>query len=150
LAVSTLYDEDTYTWAIRQADALRRRSHNEVDWENVAEEIESLGKSQAQELRSRYAVLLAHLLKWRFQPERRSNSWDATIRTQRRLIAAHLEDNPGLKSRMEALYGQAYVEARGWAASETDLPLPTFPETTPFDLEDAMRESFWPEAREGE
>ncbi len=73
--MSSTYEHDTYSWALAQAEALRRRSGNELDWDNLAEEIESLGKSQASELRSRYIVLLMHLLKWAFQPERRSRSF---------------------------------------------------------------------------
>ena len=143
--MTDLYDRDAYTWAMQQADALRRRSANEIDWDNVAEEIESVGKSQSSELRSRYAVLLLHLLKWLFQPERRSRSWDTSIRVQRRAIEDHLGENPGLKSRRDELFGRAYFEARLTAAGETDLPVEMFPETNPFTLAEAMDENFWPE-----
>ncbi len=141
--MSDPYERDTYTWAMQQADALRRRSANEVDWDNVAEEIESVGKSQSSELRSRYAVLLLHLLKWLFQPERRSRSWDTSIRVQRRAIEDHLGDNPGLKSRRDQLFGRAFFEARLIAAG--DLPVEMYPETNPFTLAEAMDDGFWPE-----
>ncbi len=143
--MTDLYDKDAYTWAMQQADALRRRSANEIDWENVAEEIESVGKSEARELVSRYAVLLAHLLKWRFQPQARGRSWEATIRTQRRLIEKEHQNNPGLKPRREELFADAYVAALGAAVGETGLGLETFPEANPFTLEQAMDENFWPE-----
>ena len=143
--MTDLYERDTYSWAMQQADALRRRSANEVDWDNVAEEVESVGKSQASELRSRYAILLLHLLKWLFQPERRSRSWETSIRVQRHAIEEHLVDNPGLKPRRDELFGRAYFEARLTASSETDLALETFPETNPFKLAEAMDENFWPE-----
>ena len=143
--MSDLYEADGYSWAMAQAEALRRRSANEIDWDNVAEEIESLGKSFANELRSRYVVLLSHLLKWLFQPERRSRSWEATIRTQRLQIADHVAENPGLKSRQADLFMKAYRVARSEASGETDLPIETFPEESPFTLEDAMDEGFWPE-----
>ncbi len=142
----SLYDDDVYTWAMTQAGALRRRSANEIDWDNVAEEIESVGKSQSSELRARYAVLLLHLLKWAFQPAYRTRSWEASIRIQRRLIADHLLENSGLKSRRDELFGRAYVEARLSASGETDLPVETFPETNPFTLAQAMDDAFWPEA----
>jgi hypothetical protein len=144
--MSSLYDTDTYTWSMRQADALRRRSANEIDWENVAEEIESVGKTEARELYSRYAVLLAHLLKWREQPERRSASWEITIKLQRQLTDRHLAENPGLKPRRDELLGQAYIEARANAALETGLPLEAFPDTNPFTLAQAMDPEFWPDA----
>lgn len=143
--MSTLYDDDTFTWAMKQADALRRRSANEIDWENVAEEIESVGKAEARELESRYVVLLAHLLKWRYQPDRRGASWEITIKVQRRQIARHLERNPGLKSQRDELFAAAYFEAVANAALETTLDLGSFPETNPFTFAQAMDEDFWPE-----
>lgn len=144
--MGVLYDEDTYTWAMQQADALRRRSANEIDWDNVAEEIESVGKTEVREIESRYSVLLAHLLKWRYQAERRSASWEITIKVQRRAITRYLEANPGLKSRRDELFGLAYFDATAQAALETSLDLGTFPETNPFTLAQAMDEAFWPEA----
>jgi hypothetical protein len=148
--MSDLYEKDTYTWALQQADALRRRSANEIDWENVAEEIESVGRSEASELRSRYTILLLHLLKWLAQPERRSRSWEASIRVQRRAIADHLGENPGLKSRRDELLARAYFEARLQASAETDLPIEMFSETNPFTLEQAMDDAFWPEPPAGD
>jgi hypothetical protein len=142
--MSDLYEKDTYTWALQQADALRRRSANEIDWENVAEEIESVGRSEARELESRYTVLLAHLLKWRFQLDKRSGSWEATIKVQRRLIDKELRNNPGLKPRREELFADAYVAALG-VAVETGLGLEAFPEASPFTIEQAMDDAFWPE-----
>lgn len=143
--MSDLYDTDTYTWAQQQADALRRRSANEIDWDNVAEEIESVGKSEARELESRYTVLLTHLLKWLYQPAGRSRSWEATIRAQRAAIDKHLGTNPGLKPKRDELFGAAYRIARLTASGETDLPFDAFPETNPFTLSQAMDEAFWPE-----
>ncbi|MDX2236285.1 MAG: DUF29 domain-containing protein [Hyphomonadaceae bacterium] len=143
--MTDLYDKDVYSWALKQADALRRRSANEIDWDNVAEEIESVGKSEARELASRLAVLICHLLKWRFQPELRGKSWRATIITQRRLIAAHLVATPSLKARQDDAFAQAYIEGLGMAARETSLDLDDFPETPPFTLDQAMDPAFWPE-----
>ena len=146
--MKSLYDTDAYTWAMTQADALRRRSANEIDWDNVAEEIESVGKSQASELRSRYITLLLHLLKWRFQPERRTRSWENTVRRERREIVRHLTGNPGLKPDREELFASAYETARLDASTETDLPLESFPQDNPFGLDQAMDEGFWPDAKD--
>ena len=144
--MTDLYEKDTYSWAMQQADALRRRSANEIDWENVAEEIESVGKSQSSELYSRYVVLLTHLLKWVFQPGRRSRSWEASIRVQRVDIARLIDANPGLQPKRDEIFGAAYRTARLAATGETDLQVETFPETNPFTLAEAMDENFWPEA----
>lgn len=139
------YDVDFHAWAHEQADAARRRSANEIDWDNVAEELESLGKQQASELHNRYIVLLAHLLKWRFQPEMRSRSWRATIAEQRRQIAKHLGQNPSLKSVDEEEFGDAYGTARVRASGETDLDEDVFPNDSPFTPEQARADDFWPE-----
>jgi Domain of unknown function DUF29 len=147
--MTDLYDTDVYTWAMQQAEALRKRSANEIDWDNVAEEIESLGKSLSSELHNRYVVLLVHLLKWQFQPEHRSRSWEATIRIQRLALEKHVALNPGLKPKLEALFGEAYAYARIGASGETDLPIETFPATNPFTLAQAMDEGFWPGATAG-
>ncbi len=144
--MTNLYDKDVYTWALQQADALRRRSANEIDWDNVAEEIESVGKTEARELESRYTILLAHLLKWRFQADRRSKSWEISIKVQRVSIARHLEENPGLKPRRDELLGAAYQVARLQAAGETELSEAIFPESNPFTLSEAMDPEFWPDA----
>jgi hypothetical protein len=140
--MGVLYDTDTYTWAMTQADALRRRSANELDWDNIAEEIESVGKTEARELRSRYSVLLAHLLKWQFQPEGRGAGWETTIIIQRRAIMAHLLENPGLKPRRDEIFAAAYLDALQDASTETKLPMRAFPDTNPYTFAQAMDEAF--------
>lgn len=145
MAVDDLYETDFYHWARRQADLARRRSSNELDWDNIAEELEGLSRSEARELFSRYQVLLTHLLKWIVQPERRCRSWRNTIANQRDAIARHLLDNPSLKAREAAEFAAAYVAARRDASSETDLDVTAFPEAPPFSLEQAKDEAYWPE-----
>lgn len=140
------YSEDFHAWALAQADALRRRSPNEVDWENIAEEIESLGKSEARELRSHLLVLCTHLLKWIFQADRRSPSWEISIKTQREDAADLLAENLSLKPRRSELFAAAYKRARLQATLETELPEAIFPETPPFDVDEAMDPTFWPNA----
>ena len=146
-----LYERDFYTWTQRQADALRRAAEAQVntpealDWANVAEEIESMGREQAAKLRSSYRVLLMHLLKWQFQPNLQSRSWRATIARERGDAAEHLMENPGLKPRQEELFVAAYRRARKEAVVETGLLLKMFPETCPFTIEQALDDDFWPE-----
>lgn len=143
--MSKTYDVDFYTWAMSQADAVRRRSANEVDWENVAEELESLGKGEARELHSRYIVLLTHLLKWMYQPKRRSSSWSASIAEQRKMITRHMRQNPGLASKEREEFIDAYDIARVRAVRETRLELVVFPETPPFTIEQAKDENWLPD-----
>ena len=132
--MTTLYESDTYGWALQQAEALRAAARLKLntplalDWENLAEEIESLGKSQARELSSRYYRLLAHLLKWEFQPDRRTPSWRGTVTEQRTELREVIDDSPSLKPQRQARFDRAYRDARELAAAETRLPLATFPE----------------------
>ena len=148
--LADLYQRDFYTWTRRQAEALRRAAEARVntpealDWANVAEEIESMGREQAAKLRSSYRVLLMHLLKWQFQPNLQSRGWRATIARERGDAVEHLMENPGLKPRQEELFAAAYRRARKEAAVETGLLLKTFPETCPFTIEQALDDDFWP------
>ena len=144
LQPSSAYDSDGYSWALEQAALLRARRFDLIDVENIAEEIESLGKSLANELRRRYGTLLTHLLKWQFQPEHRSYSWSGTIRRERVEISKHLRDNPGLKPRRDELFQDSYDGARLQAAAEANLPPERFPAACPYTLEQAMEADFWP------
>lgn len=96
--VNDLYETDIVAWANEQASLLRSGALDRLDLEHLAEEIEDVGKSEQRELAHRMAVLLAHLLKWRFQPERRGASWEVTIRTQRSSIERRLRRTPSLKA----------------------------------------------------
>lgn len=144
--MSNLYDEDYWTWAQQQANALRRRSGNELDWDRLAEELDALSATEERELRSRYTVLMAHLLKWAYQPERRSRSWTNTIATQRDRISDHIARNPGLKGLEDGLFLKAYKDARRDASTETDLDLAMFPAEPPFTKEQAKDEAWLPDA----
>jgi len=144
------YEDDVYTWSQQQAAALRRAARSRlslpepIDFLNIAEEIESLGASELRELYSRYLVLLMHLLKWEYQPDKRSPSWRSTIRTQRRELAKLLQTSPGLKPKRRSELAQAYAGAREDAAEETGLPLARFPETCPYNIEQVESTAWWP------
>jgi hypothetical protein len=142
---ATLYDTDFYAWANEQAALLRAGRLSEADVENIAEEIESMGRSERSELVNRLAVLLVHLLKWRYQPEPRGRSWGLTVEEQRDALQDHLADNPSLKSQLDELVARAYRRARINAERETHLPRATFPPTCPFTFDEAMNPDFWPD-----
>ena len=78
-AIESLYDTDFYSWTQEQSQILSSRDWSRLDLEHLIEEVESLGKQQRQELRSRLSIVLGHLLKWEFQPQCRSRSWLATL-----------------------------------------------------------------------
>lgn len=139
------YEQDFYAWTQQQAAALRAeaalRSNASVDWENVAEEIESMGNSQRDKIESHLEILLIHLLKWLYCPdlrERCERGWSLTIMEQRRRIARVVKKNPSLKHAPGELLNDIYEDARALAAGEADAPLKTFPEDVPFTIEQAL------------
>jgi hypothetical protein len=121
--LNKLYDHDFFAWTQDQADALKRRSVNELDWENLLEEVEDLGRSERRELRSRLIVLMTHVLKWELQPEMRSRSWMATIRVQQRELHDLLGESPSLKTTLDRIWTKACQDAEDVAAIETALPI---------------------------
>ena len=142
---ATPYDKDVLLWSQEQARLLRARRFSELDIEHLADEIEDVGKSEKRELASRMAVLLAHLLKWRSQSEKRSNSWRATINVQRKRIALALKETPSLKTVMRDPMWQegVWLDARGQARNETGLD--QLPEARPWTMEQAADAEFWPQ-----
>lgn len=142
---TTSYDRDFYAWANEQAALLRSGRLSEADIEHVAEEIESMGKAEKRELVSRLTILLLHLLKWRFQPGLRGASWRNSVRVQRIALAAHLADNPSLKSVLADAVTDAYRVARIEAETETGLTETTFPEVCPWAFDRMMADDFWPD-----
>ena len=136
--MTKLYDRDFLAWTQDQADALRRRSGNELDWENLLEEVEGLGKQQRSELRNHLIILLVHLLKWRAQPVRRGRSWELTIREQRKEAERVLRENPSLKPEVETILAEAYETAILRAERETRLDAGEFPHVMPFDLREIL------------
>src|SRR5713101_2369166 len=141
-----LYERDYYTWALQQARALKEHRLEELDWENLADEVEGLAKTERRELRSRLKVLLEHLMKWQFQPQRRTRSWRATVAVQRVEILEHLDENPGLKRSLPDVLAQAYNAARVDVTTRllrsTD---PQPPDSCPWTFEQVMDEQFWPD-----
>jgi len=129
------YQEDFVAWLEDQAGRARRGEVEALDLENIAEELEGLARSDRREIRNRLTVLLIHLLKYKFQPRRRSSSWIGTIGEQRRRIATIIEDSPSLHSFPASILDQCYADARPDAADETRLAQSTFPEGCPFGIE---------------
>jgi hypothetical protein len=143
----TTYDNDFYAWTQQQAELLRQERFADVDLENVIEEIESLGKRDFLSFTSAIFRLTQHLLKWQYQPEKRTASWRATIREQRRRIRRMVEQSPSLESERrlaEALF-KGYEDGRDAAADETGLPLVTFPEECPYTWEQLTDKHWLPE-----
>ena len=136
------YERDVYSWSQEQARLVREGRWDLVDRVNVAEEIESLGRTEFNRLESALRVLLLHILKWDHQPKKRSRSWILSIQAQRLEIEDVLADNPGLKPRIGEALARAYRRARIEAAKETGLDTAEFPETCGHSFEDATSRKF--------
>jgi hypothetical protein len=142
---SVAYDDDFFAWTQEQARLLRGGELADVDAGNLAEEIESMGKSDRREIGNRLVVLLGHLLKWQFQPSARSTSWSGTIVEQRQQIDSVIADSPSLRSAVSETLDHAYHRACRLAAAETDLAETVFPSTCPYTPEQILSEDFLPE-----
>src|SRR5712692_1231317 len=105
---NSLYESDFYTWTQEQARLLRERRFDDLDLDNLVDEVASVGSSEKREIRNRLKVLLTHLLKWKFQPGLRGNSWRRTIREQRESIVDIVQSSPSLRGYMlQAKIGRA-------------------------------------------
>jgi Domain of unknown function DUF29 len=136
------YERDFYSWLMEQARHLREGRFEALDCDNLAEEVESLGREQFNKLVSALRVLMAHVLKWDHQPSLRSRSWVLSIQEQRLEIADVLSDNPSLKPRIDEAVARAYRRARIEAAKETGLDEDAFPSTCPYTFDELISRAF--------
>jgi Domain of unknown function DUF29 len=142
--MGTPYEKDVVAWASEQAALLRAGKFSAIDIEHIAEEIEDVGKSEKRELASRMAVLLAHLLKWQHQPDRRGSSWTRTIKVQRRGIVEALDETPSLRGSLSDVrwLRRAWDDAVAKAIDETGLD--NFPEDCPWSMDQVLQPEFFP------
>ena len=142
-----LYDTDVYSWALEQARLIREGRWDEIDLDNVAEEIESVGKSEHNALESSLARVIQHMLKWDYQEGKRTRSWVGSIDVDRVRATLRLEKNPGLKSELDDIMRSAYRLAVAYARKDTGLSRSVFPESCAYDFEAVMMRTFrWPDA----
>jgi ribosomal protein L29 len=139
-----LYETDLHLWTIEQARLLREGRFAELDLTNLIDEVESVGGSQKQEIENRLDILIAHLLKWRYQPGQRSSGWDGTIREQRRRLARVLKGSPSLRRYPAEVFTDCYLSGRLLAAKETGIDVTLLPEAPPFTAEQALSDDFLP------
>jgi len=142
--VLTTYEQDVVKWSEEQAALLRQRDFSHLDIEHIAEEVEDVGKSEQRELMSHMVVLLAHLLKWEYQPERRGAIWEKTIKAQRIEIAFNIKETPSLKTRLESEAWQQVVWAKAVSAAVAETDLDIFPEESPWTMQQVLSNEFFP------
>jgi len=143
--INPKYEGDLYGWAIHTAELLRSKKMDEVDFDNVIEEIEALGRSEKSELRSRLSLILSYLLKWKYQPTMRGHSWKYALIEHRMMVEFILEDNLSLKNDLNKILKDAYIIARLKAAGETSLSEEEFPKECPYTFDEIMNNEFYPE-----
>jgi hypothetical protein len=141
---SELYEQDFVLWTQQTAADLRAGRFDQIDIENTAEEIESLGRSDKRTVRNRLAILIMHLLKWEMQPERRSGSWSATIVEQRFRLKMILKDSPSLRICVESFVAEAYPHAVDKAVRQMRLLKNPFPVECPYNVKNILDTDFWP------
>lgn len=127
-----LYETDFYGWTLKQSRLLKQGDFRQLDITNLVEEIESLGKQERRDLENRLAILIGHLLKWEYQAEKRSKSWRATIREQRRMVQKLLSQNPSLKPYLLELIADGYESSKDLVVRETPLDYLDLPEKCPY------------------
>lgn len=137
---------DFHAWLVRTARLLREHRWDELDAEQLAEEVEDLSKSERRGVSSQLTRLLLHLLKWRFQPQRRSDSWLDSIADARLQLQLALDDSPSLRGYPAEQLAVCYHKARRAAARQTGLAPERFPEQCPFSLDDVLNEDWLPDA----
>ncbi|MBZ8181269.1 DUF29 domain-containing protein [Oscillatoria salina] len=139
-----LYEIDYLKWIETTLEKLRNQDYSAIDWDNLIDEIEDMGKRERRSLKSNLIVVLTHFLKWQYQPELRSSSWKGSIVEHRRRIRESLQDSPSLKAYLETVFSQCYADAIAQATAETELPKETFPEVSPYTLMQVFDANFLP------
>ena len=143
-AITSLYDQDFYLWLQTTINLLKQGKFAEVDLENLLEELESMGRSDKNALKSNLRVLLMHLLKYKYQPEKRTNSWVYTIIEHRIRLGDTFKTSPSLYRFFEDIFNESYQNARKLAAGETGLSINEFPPESPFTVEEVLNPDFLP------
>jgi len=141
----TLYDQDFHLWLEETAALLKAGKFEKLDVENLVEEIECMGRSEKKSVESNLEVILVHLLKYKYQPEKRSNSWRVTLLEHRRRLKRDFRISPSLKRYFLETFAECYQGARKLASVETEMTITTFPVASPFTPEQVLDEDFLPE-----
>ncbi len=146
LSTETLYDLDFSLWLEKTADLLKNRQLDQLDYEHLIEEIEAMGRSEKEALESNLEILLMHLLKWKYQPNKRSNSWQYSITEHCLRLKKAFKKSPSLKGYFENVFEECYQNARLLASKDTGLEKEIFPESCPFKTEEILNPEFLPDS----
>lgn len=140
-----LYDQDFNLWVESTVELLQQKRFDQLDIENVIAELERMGNNDKKSIKSNLRILLMHLLKWQYQPDKRTNSWRTTIKEHRNRLEDDFADSPSLKNYFLEVFEQCYQKARDLASSETGLSLSVFPVECPFNPDLVLKSDFFPD-----
>ncbi len=143
--VSKSYEIDFANWIADQVEKIRLQGDEGLDLSNISEELEALGRRDRRALKSHLRNLLVHLLKWQYQPQRRSDSWLRSIGNARAEIEDILSDSPSLKSFLEEQIDAEFEKARAQAIRETGLGSNSLPDDCPYKVAALVDDDFLPE-----
>jgi hypothetical protein len=143
--LSQLYETDFNLWIEQTVNHLKKGNLQALDLDNLIEEISDMGRNNRREVFGRLKVLLMHLLKWQYQPEKRTNSWINTIDEQREQLELILRDSPSLKPYLADIFAECYQKEVRGTVNETNLPKETFPVDCPFTQEQVLNWDYFPE-----
>ncbi len=141
----SLYDKDFYAWLFETTALLRQGRFAEVDVAHIVEELEDMGKRERRAVENHIRNVVLHLLKWRYQSDKRGPSWRKSIRNGRIEIQELLKDSPSLTRQTAQMLTNKYPAARADAGDETGLGKETFPEQCPFTVEQILDAEYWGE-----
>ena len=139
-----LYNHDYYLWLVHTAQLIKEGKFSEIDANNLIEEIEDMGRSEKRAVKSNLIILLLHLLKYKYQPAKRTNSWKASIREHRRRLRDDFKTSPSLKPYFQQIFAESYQDSREQAADETGLPIDTFSSHCPFTVSEVLDSNYLP------
>ncbi|AFY74631.1 protein of unknown function DUF29 [Synechococcus sp. PCC 7502] len=139
-----LYEQDFCLWVEKASSLLRAGRFDDLDMKNLLEEIEDMSNSQRRSLKSNLKILLMHLLKYKYQPAKRSNSWLYTVVEHRQRLSDALTSSPSLKGYFLEVFTEAYEAAKELASAETGLEIDVFPIDSPFTPEQVLDKKYLP------
>jgi Domain of unknown function DUF29 len=140
----SLYERDLCLWLEQQATLLREGRFDQLDLANLIEEIEAMARKDKKAIKNNLIVLLTHLLKHQFQPTQRSSGWRGRVVEHRQRLRDDFEESPSLRPHAAEVFARAYADAREQASVETGLPLRSFPNSSPYTLEQTLDPKFLP------
>jgi hypothetical protein len=141
---TSLYETDYLKWLNNTIQQIQDQDYDHIDWQNLIEEIEDMGRNERRALESNLIIVFLHLLKWQYQPQKRTGSWERSLIEHRRRIRRALKESPSLNSYLEEILLESYTEAVKQAKAETKLPISTFPPECPYQLSTIIDDDFLP------